>query len=85
MDHPITGSDFSRADAGFVIRLDSPRPWAEIFATVPWDDDPGKWVRLVYTKDFEKKDFRSELDDLTQTRRVTYKTIRLIAATLFPL
>jgi hypothetical protein len=36
------------------------------------------------TKAFEKKkrDFRSKLDDLTQTRRVTYKTIRLIVATL---
>jgi hypothetical protein len=84
MDHPITGADYSGADHLFMIRLDSPRPWAEIFADSGAGDDPRKWARLVYTKAFEKKkdDLRPELYDLTQTRRVTYKTIRLIAATL---
>jgi hypothetical protein len=94
MDHPIFGTTSSGADDLFTIRVDSPRPWAEIFVNCPPGDDPGKWARLVYfekkKRDFrselddlkKKRDFRSELDDLTQTRCITYKTIRLIVATI---
>jgi hypothetical protein len=75
----------SRADHLFMIRLDGPRPWAEIFADAGAGGDPDKWARLVYTPAFEKKkgSFRSSLlDDLQQTRRVSYRTIRLIASAL---
>jgi hypothetical protein len=89
LDHPLTGAPSSDLDMLFDLRLDSPRLSAEISVVPsPLADDPRKYlVRFIYAKAFEKKkkrDFQSELDDLTQTRRVTYKTIRLIAATLFP-
>jgi hypothetical protein len=73
------------ADHLFIVRLDSPRPWAEIFADSGAGGDPDKWARLVYyTSALEKKlgFLSSLLHDLKQTRRVTYRTIRLIASAL---
>jgi hypothetical protein len=55
LDHPITGGNYCGADHLFVIRLDSPSPWAEISADSGAGDDPHKWARLVYTKAFETK------------------------------
>jgi hypothetical protein len=56
LEHVMIGEPDSSADHLFTIRLDSPRPLAEIFADPGGGGDPQKWARLVYYKSaFEKK------------------------------
>jgi len=86
-DDPF-GESYTGADHLLTIRLDTPRPWAEIFVDSGAGGDPSKWGRLVYTDDFRVRNRLSKqklprpLDVLHQTRRVTFRTIRVLAATL---
>jgi hypothetical protein len=80
------GESYTGADHLLAIRLDTPRPWAEIFVDSGAGGDPAKWGRLVYTAYFRErlstKTSPRSLADLHQTRQVTFRTIRLLAATL---
>jgi hypothetical protein len=84
-DDPF-GRSYTGADHLLTIRLDTPTPWAEIFVDLGAGGDPADWGRLVYTGFFKKRPSKKmsprSLDDLHQTRRVTFRTVRLLAATL---
>jgi hypothetical protein len=63
------------------VRVDSPNRWAEIFVDSGAGDDPAKWGRLVYTDRFERPS-KGVLNDLHQSRHVTFRTIRKFAEVL---
>jgi hypothetical protein len=78
------GKSYTDADHLLSVRLDTPTPWAEIFVDSGAGGDPAKWGRLVYAGNFGKSKKRQIkcLEDLHQSRRVSFRTIRLLAATL---
>jgi hypothetical protein len=69
-----------RTDDFCGIRLNGPRPWAEIIA----DGSLGElkeFARLVYTRPW-KKSVRHQEGDLNQSRHTTYRTIRKLGSLL---
>jgi hypothetical protein len=81
-DEPYIGADHLLS-----IRVDGPRPRAEIFADSGAGGDPKKWAWLWYLpahKRHKREPKTSPMvpQDLHQRRQVTYRTIRLLASAL---
>jgi hypothetical protein len=82
-ENPIR-SAYSGGDHLLMVRVDSPYQWAEIFVDSGPGGNPAKWGRLVYTGFFQKHPGTAKplLNDLHQSRRITFRTIRRLAEIL---
>ena len=80
-----TDEAYAGADHLLQVRVDRPRPRAEIFVDSGAGGDPRKWGWLVYSEGFRprpKRRSRAAVDDLHQRRQVTFRTIRRLSAAL---